>query len=117
MGYILSITSIIILVKLSAPIHIIKLISGLIFILRPLLQNYYVKKKYNINLHDADNNYKIKNKWDGLAQHIAAVIHGNTDITLITIFSTLSEVSVYSIYSMVVLGVKKIVYIFTSGQI
>jgi O-antigen/teichoic acid export membrane protein len=115
MGYILSITSIIILVKLSAPIHIIKLISGLIFILRPLLQNYYVKKKYNINLHDADNNYKIKNKWDGLAQHIAAVIHGNTDITLITIFSTLSEVSVYSIYSMVVLGVKKIVYIFTSG--
>ena len=114
-GYILSITSIIILVKLNAPIHIIKLISGLIFILRPLLQNYYVKKKYKINLHDADNDYKIKNKWDGLAQHIAAVIHGNTDITLITIFSTLSEVSVYSIYSMVVLGVKKIVYIFTSG--
>ena len=92
--YILSITSIIILARIGTSIQILKLVSGLIFVLRPLLQNYYVKKKYNINFKDANDKYELKQKWDGLAQHIAGVIHSNTDITVLTIFSTLAEVSV-----------------------
>ena len=49
--------------------------------MRPLLQNLYIKKKYNIDLKHADKDYKIKQKWEGLIQHIAFVIHKNTDIT------------------------------------
>lgn len=113
--YILSVIIIIILAKYNCSIHIIKLASGIIFILRPILQNIYVKKKYQINLNIADKNYKLKNKWDGLAQHIAAVIHGNTDITILTIFCNLAEVSVYSIYYLVVKGVKSITQAFTGG--
>lgn len=106
---------IIVLVKLNCSIQIVKLVSAIVFIFRPLIQNIYVKKKYQINLKSADENYKIEQKWDGLAQHIAAVIHGNTDVVILTIFSTLSEVSVYAVYNLVVTGIKKVIESFTSG--
>ena len=60
-------------------------------------------------------NYQLKNKWDGLAQHIASVVHNNTDITILTIFSTLTEVSVYSVYYLVVKGIKAITQAFIGG--
>lgn len=113
--YIISVISIILLTRINASIHIIKLISGLIFVLRPLLQNYYVKKKYNIILDNSVEKYNIKQKWDGLAQHIAGVIHANTDVTILTIFCPLTEVSVYSVYSLVVKGIKSLVQSFNSG--
>ena len=114
-GYILSVIAIIILAISGANIFTIKLVSGLIFVLRPILQNLYVKKKYKINLKEGSSDYKIKQKWDGLAQHIAAVIHGNTDITVLTIFCSLSEVSVYSVYYLVVKGIKSLIQALTNG--
>lgn len=113
--YILSSICTIILAKLNVSIQVIKLMSGMIFVLRPLIQNYYVKKKYNINLKDADNNFELKQKWDGMAQHIASIIHGNTDITILTLFCSLAEVSVYSIYYLVVKGIKSIIQAFSNG--
>lgn len=113
--YVLNIIVIIFLAKIRTTIHILKLFTGIIFILRPLLQNFYVKKKYNISFKNESGKYLLKNKWDGLAQHIASVIHGNTDITILTIFSTFEEVSVYSVYNIVIVGIKKIIQSFTSG--
>ena len=113
--YVLSVAVIMIVVSLGAGIHIVKLASGLVFILRPILQNMYVKRKYGINLKTADSSYKIKQKWDGLAQHIAYVIHTNTDITVLTIFTSLSEVSVYSVYYLIIKGVKALMQAFTSS--
>ena len=113
--YILSIITIVIIAKLGVSIHIIKLATGLIFVLRPLIQNVYVKRIYKIDLKNCDATIKIKNKWDGLAQHIAAVIHGNTDITVLTLFCSLTEVSVYSVYYLIVKGVKQIIQAFNSG--
>ena len=66
-------------------------------------------------MKNVNNNYKIKNKWDGLAQHIASVIHGNTDITVLTIFCTLAEVSVYSVYYLVIKGIKSLTLSFSNG--
>lgn len=113
--YILNIFMVLLLVKLNVSIHIIKLLSGLIFILRPLMQNLYVKRKYEISLKDVDNDYNLKQKWDGLAQHIAAVIHNNTDMTILTVFTNLTMVSIYSVYNMVIKGVKSIVSSFSLG--
>lgn len=113
--YILNVIFIIVLVKMNASIQIIKLFSGFTFVLRPIIQNIYIKKKYNINLEDADKNYKLEKKWDGLAQHVAAVIHNNTDVTILTIFSKLSEISVYSVYSMITRGVKSLITAFSGG--
>lgn len=112
--YILSMIIIIVSIKLNMSIHMIKLLSGIIFVLRPIFLNIYVKKKYKINLENTDSNYKLKNKWDGMAQHIATVIHENTDITVLSIFSKFTEVSVYSIYYLVVTGIKKLIQVFSS---
>lgn len=113
--YILSTITIVLLAKLGTSIQLLKFISGIIFLFRPILQNIYVKKKYNINFSETNNNYNLKQKWDGLSQHIASVIHGNTDITVLTFFVNLAEVSVYSVYYLVVKGIKSIIQAFTSG--
>lgn len=104
----------IILTKINVSIYILKLIISLVFVLRPFIQLIYVKKHYDINLK-IEGKYKIKNKWDGLSQHIASVIHGNTDITVLTIFLNLTEVSVYSVYYLVVKGIKSLIQSFTGG--
>lgn len=105
----------VILIKFGANIQVVKLVSSFIFVLRPLIQNIYVKKKYNINLKQQKQGYELKQKWDGLAQHIAAVIHGNTDITVLTIFTNTTEVSVYAVYLFVVNGIKNLVQALTGG--
>lgn len=106
---------IIVLVHIGANIQIVKLGSALIFILRPILQNLYVKKKYDINIKAAKSEYKIKQKWDGLAQHIASVVHNNTDVVILTLFINTVEVSVYSIYTLVVSGIRNLIQAFTGG--
>ena len=113
--YLLSTILIVIMAKLEMNIQIIKLVSGIVFVLRPILQNLYVKKKYKINLELADSKYELKQKWDGLTQHIASVVHNNTDVTILTFFCKLSEVSVYSVYYLVVKGIKSIIQAFSSG--
>lgn len=113
--YLMSVVFVVFLTKLNFSIHIIKLVSGLVFVTRPLLQNYYVKKKYNINYDNVDKNYKLNQKWDGLAQHIASVIHNNTDVAILTIFLSLEEVSVYSIYLLVLKGVNSLIQSFSNG--
>ena len=89
------------LVCLKQDIHIVQLVSTLVFLIRPIIQCIYVRKKYNISLKEAANNYKIKQKWDGFIQHITYIIYSNTDIVLISIFLNLKEVSVYSVYAMI----------------
>lgn len=104
-----------ILIKVGANIQIVKLVSSFIFVLRPIIQNIYVKKRYNINIKEVKEKYDLKQKWDGLAQHVAAVIYGNTDITLLTIFTDTLEVSVYGVYSSITKGIKNLVQAFTGG--
>lgn len=113
---ILNTVLVILLIKLGFNIQIVKLVSTFIFVLRPILQNIYVRKKYRINFEDVDDNYKLKQKWDGLAQHIAAVIHNNTDVAVLTFFTSMPEVSVYAVHWTVVKGVKNLVQAFTGGM-
>lgn len=92
----------IVLIKMGMPIQIVKLISSLIFILRPLLLTLYVKKHYRINRSVAITENSIKQRKNGIAQHVAFAVFKNTDVAVLTIFSTLKMVSVYSVYHYVV---------------
>ena len=105
----ISTITIVILVNINASIHIVKLFSGVIFLLRPLFLSTYVKRKYKIDLKNIESNYDIKQKWDALAQHIAYIIHTNTDVMILTLFCSLSEVSVYSIYYLILTGIESII--------
>lgn len=114
-SYILNLVMVIVLAKLNCSIHVLKLVTAFIYVLRPVIQNIIVRKKYKINLKEVNHDYVLKQKWDGLAQHIASVIHTNTDITILTFVSTLKEVSVYSVYSTVTNGLRLIVQSFNEG--
>ena len=105
---------VIILIKLGTSIHIVKLVSALVLITRPIIIKLYVKRKYDLNLKN-NNNYVIKQKWNALIQHIAYVVHNNIDVVLITIFLDIKEVSVYSIYLLIVNSIKNVVSSFLGG--
>ena len=115
LGTILNAILVVVLIKFGSNIQIVKLGSAFVFVLRPILQNIYVKKKYDINLKNVKEKYELKQKWDGLAQHIASVVHNNTDIAILTIFTNTTEVSVYTVYLFVVTGVKNMVQALTGG--
>ena len=105
----------IVFIKLGFNIQLVKLGSATLFMIRPILYNLYVKKKYDINLNGVENNYKIKQKWDALAQHVAYIIYHNTDILVLTFFCNIKEVSVYGIYMLIINNIRNLVYSFTCG--
>lgn len=112
-SYLSNIIAVIILSNFNISVQVLKLICTLLFVVRPILQNIYVRKKYStINLKLGNKRYVIEQKWDALAQHIASVIHSGTDVVVLTIFRNLAEVSVYSVYAIVVSGIKKATSIF-----
>lgn len=99
----------IILMKKGYSVHIVKLITSVIFVIRPLIQNMYIKKRYNLNLKIKFEGEPIKQKWNGFAQHIAAVINGEIDVVLLTFFVGYQSVSIYSTYLLVVVGITQLV--------
>ena len=100
---------VVVLVRLGAGIHIVKLGSSLVFLIRPILLNVYVKRKYNINNKCNPDKKSIAQRWDGFGHTIAYFIHNKTDIFLLTLLSNLREVSVYSVYVIVTNGLKTLV--------
>ncbi len=104
-----------ILIKLNCNIQTIKLISSLIFLLQPFAIYLYIRKNYSIDIKIKYNEEPIKQKWNGIAQHVAAVILDGTDTVVLTLFATLSDVSIYSVYFLVVKGVKQLFMSMTNG--
>lgn len=106
----------VILMQKGASLHAVKLISSMIFVMQPVLIRLIVKKKYKLNRKIKFTEEPIKQKWNGLAQHIATVVLNNTDTVVLTFLSTLQNVSIYAVYHLVVNGVKQIVLSTTNGM-
>lgn len=104
-----------ILINFGASIHLVKLVTSLIYILRPLVLAIYIRRHYDINWKVTYNKEPIKQKWNGVAQHISAVVLDGTDNIVLTIFSNLKDVSIYSVYSIVTSGVKQLLLSVTNG--
>lgn len=103
------------LIYLGASIQTVKLTTSFIYLTRPIGQYLYVKKYYRINRKIKYTGEPIPQKWNGLAQHIAAVVLENTDSIVLTIFSSLENVSIYSVYYLVVYGIKQVFLSLTKG--
>lgn len=95
----------IVLIKAGAGIHIMKIASGLCFLVTPLGVKLYVRKHYSLSKTITDKSRKLPQKSDGLAHHISFFIHSNTDMVIINIFKGVKEVSVYAIYTMVTVAI------------
>lgn len=112
---------VVLFIKLGFSIHVVRLTTAAVYILRPIVLRLYVSRKYRLDKRAKPDNTAISQRWDGLGHHIAFFLHTNTDIVVLTVFSRLSslmgisEVSVYTVYYSVVAGIEKIVSTLSSG--
>lgn len=97
-----------ILIYQGCSIQIVKLTTSLIYLLQPFLIYLYVRRHYRINKKIEYTGEPIAQKWNGIAQHIAAFILDGTDIIVLTLLTNLSDVSIYSVHLLVVKGVKQL---------
>ena len=104
-----------VLIQLGGSIQIVKLATSLIYLLQPFVIYLYVKRHYRIDKKFKYTKEPIPQKWNGIAQHVAAVILDGTDTIVLTLFATLSDVSIYSVYFLVVKGVKQLFMSMTNG--
>lgn len=102
-------------VKIYPSIHVLKGITGLLFLLQPIIFNKYQKEFYKLNLNAKEDNDLLRNRWDGFAINIAYFIHNSTDITILTFLKDLSIVSVYSVYALVTSGIRSLINSITVG--
>ena len=104
-----------VLIYLQCSIQVVKLTTSLIYLLQPFGVYLYVRSHYKIDKHIKYTKEPIAQKWNGIAQHVAAVILDGTDTIVLTLFATLSDVSIYSVYYLVVKGVKQLFLSMTNG--
>lgn len=103
------------LILLGCSIHVVKLASAVVFLIRPVALAFYVRKHCRIDESYSRQPYKIDQQWNGLAQHAATVVMNNTDVMVLTVFSTLQNVSIYAVYYMVANGLKMVINAFGNG--
>ena len=96
------------LIKRGFSIQLVKLVSSLILLIKPIVGRMYINKKYAINRKIKYDDDPIKDKWSGSAQFFMAFVLDGTDNIVLTLFSTLQNVSIYSVYLMVVSGIRMI---------
>ena len=94
------------LMKHGASVHVVRLVSSLVFLIQPLALEAYVRRNYTIDRHVLIQGEPIQQKWNGISQHVASVVCENVDVVLLTLFATLRDVSVYGVYYQIVNGVR-----------
>lgn len=104
-----------ILIKIFPNIHVLKLLSALIFIIQPIVYRKYTNKFFKIDKQIREDKSLLKSRWDGFGINIAAFMHYNTDIVILTIFSNLKVVSIYSVYALVANGLRQLIVAISTG--
>ena len=102
-------------IKLGGSVHAVKLVTSVVYLIRPMVYYICVKKKYSVNRQMKTNKKTLDQKWNGIVQHISAVILDSTDTIVLTLFSTLTNVSIYNIYFLVITGIKGFITSLTGG--
>lgn len=105
-----------VLVRLDCGIVTVKLVSSIVFFLRPVALWLYVRYKFKLKIIPKGETKYLTQKWSGLGQHIAYYLHSNTDVVILTFLSDLFNVAVYSVYYMVVSNIQNLVGSFASGM-
>lgn len=103
------------MIRFGCSIHAVKLTTSLVFLIKPLAIQLYIRRHYAIDRKIRYSGEPIRQKWNGIAQHISAVVLDGTDTIVLTLFSTLSNVSVYSVYFMVISSIQSFYQAATAG--
>ena len=97
-----------VIISLGFSIQIVKLATSLIYLVRPFVFRLYVNKYFDIDRSITYNREPLEQKWNGIAQHIAAIVLTGSDTIVLTVFATLKDVSIYSVYYLVINGLSSI---------
>lgn len=112
---ILNTIGVVVLTSINCDILAVKLLSSIVFVIRPVLLSIYVKRRYKLTeVHFSEK--LLVNKRSAIGQHIAWALHNNTDIAVLTVLKDATYVSVYSVYHMVVSQLQSILNSFSSGM-
>lgn len=104
-----------ILIAFDCSVQVVYGMTSVIFFLQPLAIHIYIKKHYALNRKIHYDVEPIKQKWNGIAQHIAAVILTGSDTVILTVFSSLVNVSIYAVYYLPMSGSRLIIMSMISG--
>lgn len=100
----------ILLVVTLKDIHMVKLWSGIVFFIQPLVYRFFIEKKFlRSNVRKSNSKYELKDRWSGFAQNFAHFVNLNTDIALITVFMPLESVSVYAVHMLIVNALRGVI--------
>lgn len=103
------------LITFDCSVQFVYGMTSLIFFLQPYAIHLYIKKYYALDRKIHYDVEPIKQKWNGVAQHVAAVILTGSDTVVLTIFSSLANISIYAIYNLPVFGAKLVIMSMISG--
>lgn len=97
-------------------IHVLKLCTAFIMILNSVASFAFVKAKYpKVRFNVTYEGEPIRQKWNGIAQHLSAYVYSSTDVVVLTLFSSLKDVSIYAVYNMVLNGLKQLTGVFDNA--
>ena len=105
----------VVLINNGATIHIVKLVSSLIFLMNPIFIYVFVRKRYNIDKSVEADYTTIEQRWDAFAHQIANFVNNNTDLVILLIFVNAKEVSVYTVYYLVLNGIRAFINSLITG--
>lgn len=97
------------LINIGCTVLTVKFVSAMVFLLRPIVLNIYVRKRYQFPNNKKTDQNLLAQRWNNLGQTIAFYLHSQTDIVLITIFLSVAENSVYSLYAGIVSAIKMVI--------
>lgn len=115
-GMVINTAMIIILVSLKSNIITVKLVSSVVYTIKPIFLWIYVRRRYHLRKPRKSKTVYLTQKWSGIGQHIAFFLHSNTDVVILTCFADLKSVAVYSVYNMVVVNIQNLSIAFISGM-
>ncbi|MDO4978965.1 MAG: oligosaccharide flippase family protein [Candidatus Saccharibacteria bacterium] len=113
---VLNVISAVAIVNIFPNMHVFKIVASALYIIQPIVYSWYIRKHYNINRKTKIDNNLIKNRWNGFGINVAAFIHNNTDVAILTIFTDLRVVSVYAVYALVTTGLKRFIQAIASAM-
>lgn len=104
---VLNVLLVVVLARCGCDLLWVKLVSSLVFVLKPVVYSVYRRKHYTIIR--TEGRAKLKNQWTAIGQHIAYFIQNNIAIFALTVFADLKAVAVYSVYHLISFSLRNIV--------
>ncbi|SCW69313.1 Membrane protein involved in the export of O-antigen and teichoic acid [Ruminococcaceae bacterium YRB3002] len=102
-------------VRIYPSIHLMLGIVAAMYVVQPVVLGLYVRRHYAIDRRAERDSKLLKERWNGFAINVAAFVHNNTDIVVLTIFRDLKTVSVYSVYALVTIGARSVILSLANG--